>query len=575
MRQYFTALACISIILFNPASSASTSEAILDYSARSRPVYSQTGIVVSQEAIASQVGADILSKGGNAIDAAVATGFALAVTLPQAGNLGGGGFMLAYLKEIDKTIAVDYREIAPALAKETLFQDESGNVLKQKARFSHASAGVPGTVAGLLYVQENFGTLSLKEILKPAIKLAEKGFTVSNSLAFSLNRRAKSLKQDPSSARYFFKEDGRSLQAGDLWIQKDLAKTLKRIAKHGKAGFYEGKTAALIVNEMKENNGLISLKDLKNYQVIERQPVFGMYKGYQVASMPPPSSGGIHLIQMLNMIETNTINSDSHNSAEYIHLLVNAMKRAYADRSQYLGDPDYVAVPQKELIDKQYAKHLASMFTVKATPSSDIHPGLAPAPESPDTTHYSVWDSQGNVVSNTYTLNFSFGSGKSVNGAGFLLNNEMDDFSAKPGSPNAYGLIGGVANAIEPGKRPLSSMTPTIVFKDGKPVIATGSPGGSTIITIVLQTLVNIIDFEMNASEATQAPRIHHQWLPDVIAVEKGISKDTKKLLKNKGYVLRESRAMGRVQTILYNNGVLEAASDQRWPDGAAIASEQ
>lgn len=557
-----------------PSAPAATSDAILDYNARSHPVSAQNGIVVSQERIASEVGAQILRDGGNAVDAAVATGFALAVTLPQAGNLGGGGFMLIHLAETNKTIAIDYRETAPSAAYKSLFQTDTGEVDQQKARYSLASAGVPGTVAGLLHALDNYGTLPLDKVLAPAIKLASKGVIVSSSLADSLQRREDSLKRDPSSASYFFGSDGESYKPGQTWRQKDLASTLNRIKNYGRAGFYEGKTADLIVAEMSSGNGLISHDDLRNYRVVERKPVWGDYKGYRIASMPPPSSGGVHLIQMLNMIALGDIDADDHNSAKYIHLLVNAMKRAYADRSEYLGDPDYVNVPIEALTDKHYAQRLFNNFGDKATPSSAIKPGLEPAPESPDTTHYAVWDNVGNVVSNTYTLNFSFGSGYSVDGAGFLLNNEMDDFSAKSGAANAYGLIGGSANAIEAGKRPLSSMTPTIVFKDGAPTLTTGSPGGSTIITIVLQTILNSVEFNMNVAEATQAPRFHHQWLPDIIFYEHGISKDSINILAEKGYVLKRNRAMGRAQLIELKDGLIYGASDQRWPDGAAISAD-
>lgn len=559
---------------FSATINAATSDVIVDYSVRHQAISSRGGMVVAQEQLAANIGAQILNQGGNAVDAAVATGFALAVTLPQAGNLGGGGFMLIHMDEQQETIALDYRETAPAAAHEQLFLDEHGNVLKDKARFSHAAAGVPGTVAGLCYALKHYGTMSLKQVLQPAIALAKNGIIVSNSLAFSMARRSDSFKQDPSSVRYFLNAKQAPYQAGDKWRQPDLAKTLKHISKDGDKAFYEGAIAAQIVAEMETNDGLISAADLASYKVKVREPVWGSYLGYQIASMPPPSSGGVHLIQMLNMIETTDISADSHNSAAYIHLLVNAMKRAYADRSKYLGDPDFIDVPIAALLDKQYARRLAASFTAQATPSTEIHPGLAPAPESPDTTHFSVWDKTGNVVSNTYTLNFSFGSGKSVDGAGFLLNNEMDDFSSKPGSPNAYGLIGGQANAIAAGKRPLSSMTPTIVFKDNTPIIATGTPGGSTIITIVLQTLLNILAFDMNAAQAAHAPRIHHQWLPDILFTEEGINADTKALLRDKGYVLKANRAMGRVQTIVNTNGILQGSSDPRWPDGGVAIAE-
>jgi gamma-glutamyltranspeptidase / glutathione hydrolase len=555
--------------------------AIFDRSARFHPVTSSAGMVVSQEVIASRVGAEILSKGGNAIDAAVATGFALAVTLPQAGNLGGGGFMLVYLANSQKTVAIDYREMAPALADKALFIDEKGRVDTNLARFSHRSAGVPGTVAGLIHVLEQYGSMSLQQVIEPAILLAEGGFDVSSPLAYSLNRAEPRLKSDIASAQYFFREDGKILQAGDHWLQPDLANTLKKIAEKGTDGFYRGSVADLIVAEMKRGDGIITHNDLANYKVIEREPIFGRYHGYTVASMPPPSSGGIHLVQMLNILEGWDLASHGHNSADYLHRLIETMRRAYADRSQYLGDPDFYPVPVKALTDKAYAKQLRQEIDLQqASLSTKIKPGLPVPKESPQTTHFSVWDSQGNVVSNTYTLNFSYGSGIAVEGAGFLLNNEMDDFSAKPGIPNAYGLVGGKANAIEPHKRPLSSMTPTIIFKGGDsglhptmyPIMATGSPGGSTIITVVLQNILNRLEFGMNIAEATAAPRIHHQWLPDEVYVEPGINPDTIKILQKMGHQIKSStRVMGRVQAITGGKGgQLSGMTDPRWPGGEA-----
>lgn len=548
---------------------------IIDMGARFHPQVGRQGMVVAQT-LASQVGADILSKGGNAIDAAVATGFALAVTFPQAGNLGGGGFMMIYLAEEQRTIAVDYREMAPAAAGADLFLDADGNVDKAKARFSHAAAGVPGTVAGLAHVLEKYGTMSLKQVLQPAIDLARKGFVVSDALAQSLAWRGEQMRKHPASAEYFFRADGSNLQVGDVLKQADLANTLRLIAREGADAFYKGQIAELIVAEMQRGNGLITLQDLSNYQVIERAAVTGTYRGYTIASMPPPSSGGVHLVQMLNMLESQDLAGMGHNSAEYLHHLIETMRRAYADRSHYLGDPDYVDVPVEQLIDKTYARSQVDGIDKKrASKSADIRPGALLPEESPQTTHYSVWDKHGNVVSNTYTLNFSYGSGIAVAGAGFLLNNEMDDFSAKPGVPNAYGLVGAEANSIAPGKRPLSSMTPTLVFQDGKPIIATGSPGGSTIITVVLQLLLNVIDFDMNIAEATAAPRIHHQWLPDRVMVEEGISPDTAALLEAKGHQLVKSRrVIGRAQSIMAGPGVLFGSADFRWASGRASAAQ-
>lgn len=554
---------------------ADTTPPIFDQFARFHPVVSQTGMVVSQETIASRVGADILSTGGNAIDAAVATGFALAVTLPQAGNLGGGGFMLIHLAETGKTLAIDYREMAPAAAHKALFLNSQGDVDETLARFSHQSAGVPGTVSGLTHVLARYGTMSLQQVMAPAITLAEKGFQISAPLAYSLARAQPRLQTDPSSARYFSRTDGAPLQVGDTWKQPDLTKTLKRISQEGAPGFYQGEVADLIVAEMKRGGGIITHDDLAKYRVIERQPITGTYKGYTIVSMPPPSSGGIHLVQMLNVLEGWDLAKMGHNSAAYLHRLIETMRRAYADRSQYLGDPDFYPVPAVALTDKAYAKQLRGNIQLqKSSRSVEIKPALTLPAESPQTTHFSVWDNQGNVVSNTYTLNFSYGSGISVAGAGFLLNNEMDDFSAKPGVSNAYGLVGDKANAIEPNKRPLSSMTPAIVFENGKPIMATGSPGGSTIITVVLQNILNKLEFGMNIAEATAAPRIHHQWLPDQVRVEAGISPDTIMVLKKMGHQINITpRVMGRVQAISSDGHVLSGVTDPRWPGGeAAIA---
>ena len=552
-------------------------EPIIQYGDRFHPVPGEKGMVVSQERIASQVGADILAQGGNAADAAVATGFALAVTLPQAGNIGGGGFMLLYLAKQDKTIAIDYREMAPAAAIEDLFLDDAGNVDQQKARFSHQSAGVPGTVAGLLHVQQQYGRLSLKEVLQPAIKLAKNGLVVDYPFSQAISSASKRLSANPASSNYFLDEQGREPQPGALFKQTDLAKTLTRISRKGRDGFYRGKTADLIVEDMKANGGLITHADLESYRVVERIPVASDFSGYRIVSMPPPSSGGVHLIQILNILEGYEPKSLQHNSAQYLHYFIEAARRAYADRSQYLGDTDFYAVPVNQLISKEYAAYLQKQIDPsQASLSVDVEPALSRYEESPQTTHYSVWDSDGNVVSSTYTLNFSFGSGISVPGAGFLLNNEMDDFSAKPGAPNAYGLLGNKANAISPGKRPLSSMTPTLVFKDGKPVLATGSPGGSTIITVVAQVILNMLVFDMNVAEATAVPRIHHQWFPDVLAWEQGISPDTRQRLAEMGHILRpEKSVLGRVQSIERQGKILKGYSDNRWPGGAAIPAEQ
>lgn len=575
MKQAF--LKWLFLFLLFPLQMAMAFEpAIIDQSARFHPQLSTRGMVVSQEVLASAVGADILKQGGNAVDAAVATGFALAVTLPQAGNLGGGGFMLVHLAKENRSLAIDYREMAPTLAYRDMFLDEQGSTDANLSRFSHKAAGVPGTVAGLLHALDVYGTMTVEQVLAPAIRLAEEGFVVSGTLVFSLGQAAGRLRADRASAGYFFRPDGSPMQRGDIWRQADLAATLRQIANQGVAGFYTGKTAELIVAEMKRGGGLITAEDLANYRVLERQPVVGDYRGYRIVSMPPPSSGGVHLVQMLNVLEGWDLHSLGHNSAAYLHLLVETMRRAYADRSQYLGDPDFFDVPVEKLIDKSYAARLRDNIDLEAaSASADVQPGQLMHEESPQTTHFTVVDRWGNVVSNTYTLNFSYGSGISVAGAGFLLNNEMDDFSAKPGVPNAYGLLGGEANAVHAGKRPLSSMTPTIVLKDGVPILATGSPGGSTIITVVLQNILNVIDFGMNVAEATAAPRIHHQWWPDMLQYEQGISIDTLKLLQNMGHSLNNTpRVLGKVQAISQKSGRQYGVTDSRWPGGGAVAAD-
>ncbi len=549
---------------------------LLDSTARFHPVISQTGMVVSQEIVASQVGAEILARGGNAVDAAVATGFALAVTLPRAGNIGGGGFMMVHLAEENKTIAIDYREMAPAEAFKDMFLNPEGEVDNRKARFSIQSSGVPGTVAGLIHAQEKYGKLSLRQVIKPAINLARNGFTVNVSLSQSLASRSERLQSDAGTRKYFFKKDGATYRPGDVIRQRDLAATLERIASKGAAGFYQGKTAALIVDQMERTGGLITSADLENFVAVERTPVCGDYRNNKVCAMPPPSSGGVHMVQMLNILEGWDLQSLGHNSADYIHRLVESMRRAYADRSLYLGDPDFFPVPVDQLTDKQYATTLREQIDLDhASRSEDIRPGLVDATESTETTHFSTWDQWGNVVSNTYTLNFSYGSGISVDGAGFLLNNEMDDFSAKPGSPNGYGLVGGIANSIQPGKRPLSSMTPTIVFDPaGAPILATGSPGGSTIITVVMQMVLNVLEFDMGIAEATAAPRIHHQWLPDNVFYETGVSGDTLRLLREMGHIVNDQPGrLGASESIQTNGGgVVFGAADPRRHGSGAVA---
>lgn len=532
---------------------------------RAVPMQSTGGMVVTSHHLATQIAQKVLQEGGNAIDAAVTAGFALAVTQPRSGNIGGGGFMLVSREKTGTVEAIDYREKAPAKAHEKMFQKPDGSVDHQKSRFSHQSAGVPGTVAGLLLALERHGTIERRKALEPAIRLAEQGFIVPPRFTKGTTKMKDWLTKWPATKKAFYKPDGSPYQPGERIIQKDLARTLKRIAQKGRKGFYQGPTAQLIVKDMKANDGLITLRDLKDYQPAIRKPVHGNYRGYDVYSMTTPSSGGIHIIQMLNMLEGYPIQSFGHNSAKTIHIMAEVMKRAYADRATHLGDSDFVKVPISGLIAKSYSQKLAKSINLKqATPSRDISEGEPPGWESQETTHFSIADGQGNAVSNTYTINFSYGSGIVVPGAGFLLNNEMDDFSAKPGVPNAYGLIGGAFNKIEPGKRMLSSMSPTIVKKDGKNFIVTGSPGGSRIITTTLQVIMNVIDHNLNIQSAVNAPRIHHQWHPDEIRIEEGISQDTVQLLENLGHRVVRRAAMGAIQSIHIVGNQFYGAPDPR-----------
>ena len=546
---------------------------IIDYSSVTHPEIGSGGMVVSQRKIASEVGAEILREGGNAVDAAVATALALAVVLPRAGNLGGGGFMLVYSEELKKTIAIDYREMAPIRASRDMFLDEKGNYDRKKAQFSLLSAGVPGTVAGLYYALNKYGTLSWSEVLDPAIKLAEDGFVVPHDLSSVLANYKKRLTANEATAKAYYKKNKETYSPGEVIKLPDLAWSLKELKKVGPDAFYKGKIAGKIVAEMELNGGLITAKDLANYKIKEREPLRGTFKGYEVVSMPPSSSGGVHLIQMLNMLEPFSLKEMGFGSAQSIHLMSEVMKRAYADRSKYLGDTDFVSVPLKGLTDKEYAKALLKEISLtKVTPSKSISSGNPLPYESPDTTHFSVMDSEGNVVSNTYTLNFSYGSGIVIPGTGILMNNEMDDFSSKKGVPNAYGLVGYEANEIEGQKRPLSSMTPTIVFKNKKPYLVLGSPGGSRIITTVLQVALNVLEHDMSVKQAVVSPRVHHQWLPDALLMEEGFSPDTVTLLEEMGHTIRSSRTMGSVQAIIYKDKYFYGAADPRRPSSGAVA---
>jgi len=550
---------------------------LVGFNARIHPEYSYQGMVASSETLASEVGARILEQGGNAVDAAVATGFALAVTYPSAGNLGGGGFMVVHMQQSQQTVAIDYREVAPQASNRDMFLGANGEPDPELSRVSMKAVGVPGTVAGLLYALEKYGTMSREQVMQPAIALAENGIEMSFFLNDALKGRfASRLRENDASRSYFFKPDGSPYKPGETWVQKDLAKTLKRIAANGRDGFYKGPVANAIVAEMERHGGLITHQDLTDYAVYERAPVRAQFMGYDIVTMPPPSSGGVHLIQMLNILEGYALKDLAPNSAAYLHLLTEAMKYAYADRSKHLGDPDFYPVPTEDLISKRYADQIRSRIDVThATPSSEIAPAESFPRESTQTTHYSVIDQHGNVVSNTYTLNGSFGNGASVTGAGFLLNNEMDDFSAKPGSPNMFGLLGGEANAVEPRKRPLSSMTPTIVFKDGEVVLSTGAPGGARIITAVMQIILNHLVFEMNIADATLQPRIHHQWMPDQLFFEPGISRDTLNVMERMGHTLGNMPfVIGNSSSVAQRNGVMSGLSDTRRPGGSAVSVE-
>jgi gamma-glutamyltranspeptidase / glutathione hydrolase len=529
------------------------------------------GMVASRSELASEVGRDILAQGGNAIDAAVATGFALAVTYPSAGNLGGGGFMVLSLAS-GEALTLDYREKAPAAASRDMFLDDTGEVDSNLALNSHQSAGIPGSVAGLLEALDKYGSLSREQVLAPALRLAEEGFILNNDIAGQFRGQFNNFRNIPASLQTF-SNNGSPYESGDRWQQPDLASTLKAISDRGREGFYRGRVAELIVDDMQANNGLITHQDLSDYQPVWREPIHGSYRGFDVWSMSAPSSGGVLLVQMLNMLEPYDIGSLGWGSKETVHLMIEAQRRAYADRAEYLGDPDYVDVPAQRLISKEYARQRFANFNPDQAGDSATITAGSWINESPDTTHYSVMDEFGNAVSVTTTLNRSYGSKIVVPGAGFLLNNEMDDFSSKPDTPNSYGLIGRKANEIQPGKRMLSSMTPTIVTRDGKPVLLTGSPGGSTIINTVLQVVMNIIDHKMPVEAAVASPRIHHQWQPDTVRYEIGaISDDVASALQAIGHKnLNGSRfPIGDANTIFVGNNFVEGVSDPRNVGGVA-----
>ena len=524
------------------------------------------GMVVAQEKLSAQVGRDVMARGGNAVDAAVATGFAMAVTYPRAGNIGGGGFMVIHLADGNKDVAIDYRETAPHAATRDMFLGADGKPDPAKSRDSALGIGVPGTVAGLSLALKKYGSgkFTLAQLLQPAIVLARDGFIVTDDMADTLPGWHKRLARWPATAKIFSRPDGSSLREGDRLVQTDLATTLEAIAGHGPSGFYEGPVADELVKGIQQAGGIITRDDLKSYQAVEREPMCGSYRGYDIVAMPLPSSGGVVLLETLNILEGFPMHDLAQGSVPSLHLLIEAMKRAYADRARFLGDPDFVNAPVTKLTSKDYAAKLrASINPDHATPWSDALPLKQPH-EGSNTTHFSVVDSAGNAVSNTYTLNFSYGVGLVADGTGVLLNNELDDFTAAPGASNAYGLVGFAANLPGPGKRPLSSMSPTIVLKDGKPVLVTGSPGGSRIISTVLQVVVNVLDYHMGVAAAVDAPRLHHQWLPDEVRVERGFSNEVLAGLKAKGHRVVEPMGQTSANSIAITPNGIEGGPDPR-----------
>ena len=527
------------------------------------------GMVVAQEKIGARIGADILRQGGNAVDAAVATGFVLAVTYPRAGNIGGGGFMIIHSAERREDVAIDYRETAPAATTRDMFLGADGKPDIAMSRDSALSIGVPGTVAGLALALEKYGSgkFTLADLLKPAIELARDGFVISDDMADTLPGSARRFSRWPAAAKIFSRPDGSSLREGDSLVQTDLAVTLSAIAAQGSRGFYQGPVAEKLAAGVREAGGIMTVDDLKSYQPVIRTPVRGSYRGFEIISMPPPSSGGVVLLETLNILEGFALPDMKQGSAPSLHVMIEAMKRAYADRARYLGDPGFISAPVAALMSKEYAaKQRASIDLDRATPWTDALSATPPPPprESSNTTHFSIVDSSGNAVSNTYTLNFPYGVGLVADGTGVLLNNELDDFTAAPGASNAFGLVGFEANLPGPGKRPLSSMTPTIVLKDGRPVLVTGSPGGSRIISTVLQVVVNVLDYKMDVAVAVAAPRLHHQWLPDVVRVERGFADDVLGALRARGHEVIEPLGQTSANSIAVTPNGLLGAPDPR-----------
>lgn len=536
------------------------------------PLRVKNGIVTSSSKLASEVGVEVLKQGGNAVDAAIATAFALAVTWPSAGNIGGGGFMV-YHGDNGHATTFDFREKAPLASTERMYLGLDGNVVANSNHIGALAVGVPGTVAGLWNSHQELGSLPWSELVAPAVKLARDGIPISYSLYTGFSRSKGRFDQYPSSAAKFFKVDGSLYEMGETWRQPDLAHTLELIQNNGADGFYKGENAERLAGFMADIGGIITEEDLLKYEPQEREPIRGTYRGYDIVSMPPPSSGGVILVEMLNILEGFDLADMGHNSADYLHVLTETMRRAYADRAEHLGDPDFnEGMPLQRLMDKDYAETLRASIDMDA--ASESSPAdFAQIYESEETTHFSIVDKEGNMVSMTYTLEFGYGSGIVVEGGGYLLNNEMGDFNAVPGVTTVRGLIGTAPNLVEPEKRPLSSMTPTIVAKDGKPVFTAGSPGGKTIINTTMQVILNVIDHEMNIAQSVEAGRIHHQWLPDVISIETGgLSPDTVRLYEEKGHRVTERGQQGAVMAVYHDreNGFFEGAADSRRGDGAA-----
>ena len=573
LKKYTAIILCCIFVSFNILSSESIHSISIDYGytpAQKEIAYGKNGMITTQHFLATHVGEKILNKGGNAYDASIAIAFTLAVVLPRAGNIGGGGFMVIYDQDTQKSYSIDYREKAPQLSQRDMYLQENGAFNNQKlSTFGYLSSGVPGTVAGLWEVHKKFGSLPWEMLLEDAIYYAKNGFLITDFMADVLYKYNEKLSYfDETKA--IFQKNYPNFKDKKL-IQNDLANTLKIIANKGRDGFYKGEIAKKISSAMKDNGGLISLYDLENYEPVWREPLQSEYRGAQIITMGPPSSGGVHIIQMLNILQNYDINALGHNSSDYINLLTEVMKHAYADRSKYLGDPDFYDVPINELTSPLYAKTIFNKIKLGTSlNSSKILPGMYMDDESHETTHFSVADKYGNVISSTYTLNSTFGSGVVIKDTGILMNNEMDDFSAAPGIPNQFGLLGAKANEIVPFKRPLSSMTPTIVMKDGKLFFTTGSPGGSRIISAVLQSILNIIDFEMNLEEATFAKRIHHQWQPDILEIEFSISENMYEELESIGYKVKVSKPLTCIQTIMLNGNTFSGYGDFRRPDAYA-----